>query len=225
MNPLSILQNLQSSANYTGRMGAAGRPRDPMSVEVGGPDNYTEQDMTMDNAPEPYWGDSYESQAGRRETQAEDQQSIALDALRRAADEARSQETQDLAAEDADYMAHGYDRAMAQANVEGNVGDVTSENAAERSFLPWAAKAGERDFERASSQADVRYNQPAMTRAQGDIGAARATAAGRVGVEGQRQGGMAMEALYKALDEFQAQNKRAATPEEVATFKQVYGVQ
>ena len=155
----------------------------------------------------------------------------AIDALRAAMDENRLQSRADVQADlsddqlvEDDFNANGRNRAVAHANVGNEVGDLNSEAKARRGFLPWGQAQNERDTEQAFGLADTRYGQPARIRGQADIASAQIGAQGRMGAAQMRQGNP-MEALYKALDEYQAKQGRAATPEEVDGFKRVYGVQ
>ena len=232
MTPFDMLANSSSRANFTGRMAQAGRERPPMTATFGGDENYTENDVTMDNVPEPFYGDSYESQANRESVQAEDRRSIALESLRAAMDEQRVQGRENVQAdlsndqlEDEDFNTFGRNRAVTRAGVANEVADLDSEAEAERGFGTWANRAYEREQGGRLAQTEARYGAPAQINAQGDFDAAQVNAQGRIGAARVGKQGNPMEALYKALDEFQAKQGRAATSEEVATFKQVYGVQ
>lgn len=147
-----------------------------------------------------------------------------IDALRNALDEQRLQHRTDLQFADADFNEHGLERGLAHANVQNQVGDVLSEGAAHRSFLPWASSAGDRDAERALTQADIRYGQPARIQAAGNVAAHQADASGRVGAAQARDASLPTRALYDALNSMIARGKMP-TPEEIAELKNTFGVQ
>lgn len=222
-NPLEILDNVQrmrsmrSSANFTPEDEGMSEP----TVTRGGPSNYTENDVTIDGQGDAFWGDSFASQQGRATANADANQGRALHALRQAADERRQQEVLDTQAEDTDFASNGMSRAIEHDRVS----DFNSEAAAERGFMPWAERAGERDFGRTMEKADAQYGNPARIAGQANVASINAQGAASRGVEAARARVPStdpIEALQAAIRKrFEA--GYPIDPADIETLKQALG--
>jgi len=148
--------------------------------------------------------------------------SPAIRALRDAADESRMQEATNLEAEASDFAAHGQERGLQRAKTQNLLQDTSSEGAARRQTLPWAAQAESRASESANSLADARYGAPARTKAYGDVEAARMNAQGRVGAVEARTKSLPQEALFGALKAFIEATGKMPSPEDVAQLQKFY---
>lgn len=128
----------------------------------------------------------------------------ALRALRAAADEHRLQHTQDENSVLAD-LESGVPHAIAteSANIGNDVEDINSERGFSRQTLPFASQDRDRTAAAKSALAQMQYVLPAQLKAQGDIGAAQATAQGARDVETMKQQPVnSLTALRAALAEY-----------------------
>lgn len=149
----------------------------------------------------------------------------AINSLRDAFAEMEREKYQGADNQEADFLEHGMDRGVARANVQNQTGDMLSEGAARRSFLPFAERAGQRDAERAESLAQTRYLQPAQIQAQGNVLGRQADAQGRIGAAQAKDASLPTRALFDALNAFFEKKGRMPEGAELQQLKQTFGVQ
>lgn len=167
--------------------------------------------------PDVSMGSSQFSGELRRRQAAGLDQDLAIEALQKQAGARRDIAIDDQAAADYDTTYHGPQRAQ----VANQIGDITSEGAAGRQFLPNARQLYGRNRQAATEDAYHRYQVPAQIGAQADLDVADIAGQSRVAAadaRGQASGKTMDEMMFEGL--MKAAQAELAAGSDQQKFKQ-----
>lgn len=113
--------------------------------------------------------------------------------------------------------------ALGEAGVHNKVADVNSEAGFGRETLPFALQARDRAVAAENAHANLQYVLPAQLKAQGDVGAAQASAKGQTDIENLRQKSLSMRGLMEAINALVAKTGKPPTADDIGHLQTLYG--